>query len=193
MTDPASQHPYMYCRGNPISYADPSGYERAYGPTGTYEWDNQDRPTSGYGYTNRDQVTLSNKTISILNKLHRLRKGNAPKSYGKRTVYCDEWREGFVTSRNLKGSFTKYVERDLRQMGYRNVDIEPFGADFIGTPPHYHDGHQWAYLKVKANGLEVWISTESNYKGRIYQSLQHRPPDRKINPRTPSGTPSPTP
>jgi len=27
ITDPASQHPYMYCRGNPISYADPSGYD----------------------------------------------------------------------------------------------------------------------------------------------------------------------
>jgi len=26
MTDPASQHPYMYCRGNPIRYSDPSGY-----------------------------------------------------------------------------------------------------------------------------------------------------------------------
>jgi len=27
MTDPASQHPYMYCRGNPIRYSDPSGYK----------------------------------------------------------------------------------------------------------------------------------------------------------------------
>ncbi|MCD4785781.1 MAG: hypothetical protein K8T10_18330 [Candidatus Eremiobacteraeota bacterium] len=27
MTDPASQHPYMYCRGNPIRYSDPSGYD----------------------------------------------------------------------------------------------------------------------------------------------------------------------
>jgi len=26
MTDPASQHPYMYCGGNPIRYSDPSGY-----------------------------------------------------------------------------------------------------------------------------------------------------------------------
>ncbi|MCD4785779.1 MAG: hypothetical protein K8T10_18320 [Candidatus Eremiobacteraeota bacterium] len=26
MTDPASQHPYMYCRGNPVRYSDPSGY-----------------------------------------------------------------------------------------------------------------------------------------------------------------------
>jgi len=26
MTDPASQHPYMYCRGNPIRYSDPSGF-----------------------------------------------------------------------------------------------------------------------------------------------------------------------
>jgi len=34
MTDPASQHPYMYCRGNPVNYADPSGYDRIY--TGMY-------------------------------------------------------------------------------------------------------------------------------------------------------------
>ncbi len=27
MTDPASQHPYMYCGGNPISYSDPSGHD----------------------------------------------------------------------------------------------------------------------------------------------------------------------
>jgi len=27
MSDPASQHPYMYCRGNPIRYSDPSGYK----------------------------------------------------------------------------------------------------------------------------------------------------------------------
>jgi len=26
ISDPASQHPYMYCRGNPIRYSDPSGY-----------------------------------------------------------------------------------------------------------------------------------------------------------------------
>ncbi len=26
LTDPASQHPYMYCHGNPIAYSDPSGY-----------------------------------------------------------------------------------------------------------------------------------------------------------------------
>ena len=26
LTDPASQHPYMYCHGNPIKYSDPSGY-----------------------------------------------------------------------------------------------------------------------------------------------------------------------
>ena len=26
MTDPASQHPYMYCHGNPVTYSDPSGY-----------------------------------------------------------------------------------------------------------------------------------------------------------------------
>ena len=27
ISDPASQNPYMYCRGNPIKYADPSGYD----------------------------------------------------------------------------------------------------------------------------------------------------------------------
>jgi RHS repeat-associated protein len=27
MHDPASQNPYMYCRGNPIKYSDPSGYD----------------------------------------------------------------------------------------------------------------------------------------------------------------------
>ncbi len=26
LTDPASQHPYMYCHGNPVKYSDPSGY-----------------------------------------------------------------------------------------------------------------------------------------------------------------------
>ena len=26
MTDPASQHPYMYCHGNPVRFSDPSGY-----------------------------------------------------------------------------------------------------------------------------------------------------------------------
>ncbi len=26
MTDPASQHPYMYCHGNPVKFSDPSGY-----------------------------------------------------------------------------------------------------------------------------------------------------------------------
>jgi RHS repeat-associated protein len=26
MSDPQSQHPYMYCHGNPIKYSDPSGY-----------------------------------------------------------------------------------------------------------------------------------------------------------------------
>ena len=30
ITDPASQHPYMYCHGNPISYSDPSGYDKIY-------------------------------------------------------------------------------------------------------------------------------------------------------------------
>jgi hypothetical protein len=27
MDEPASQHPYMYCHGNPINYSDPDGYE----------------------------------------------------------------------------------------------------------------------------------------------------------------------
>ena len=27
MTDPQSQHPYMYCHGNPVKFADPSGYK----------------------------------------------------------------------------------------------------------------------------------------------------------------------
>jgi hypothetical protein len=27
MSDPASQNPYMYCRGNPVKYSDPSGYD----------------------------------------------------------------------------------------------------------------------------------------------------------------------
>jgi RHS repeat-associated protein len=27
LSDPASQNPHMYCRGNPIKYSDPSGYE----------------------------------------------------------------------------------------------------------------------------------------------------------------------
>ena len=27
LTDPASQHPYMYCHGNPVKYSDPSGYD----------------------------------------------------------------------------------------------------------------------------------------------------------------------
>ena len=27
LTDPASQHPYMYCHGNPVKFVDPSGYE----------------------------------------------------------------------------------------------------------------------------------------------------------------------
>ena len=27
LTDPASQHPYMYCKGNPVTYSDPSGYD----------------------------------------------------------------------------------------------------------------------------------------------------------------------
>ena len=26
MTDPSSQHPYMYCHGNPVEFSDPSGY-----------------------------------------------------------------------------------------------------------------------------------------------------------------------
>ena len=26
MDDPSSQHPYVYCQGNPIRYSDPSGY-----------------------------------------------------------------------------------------------------------------------------------------------------------------------
>ena len=26
LTDPTSQHPYMYCHGNPVKYSDPSGY-----------------------------------------------------------------------------------------------------------------------------------------------------------------------
>ena len=26
ITDPASQHPYMYCHGNPVKFSDPSGY-----------------------------------------------------------------------------------------------------------------------------------------------------------------------
>ncbi len=26
LTDPASQHPYMYCHGNPVKFSDPSGY-----------------------------------------------------------------------------------------------------------------------------------------------------------------------
>ena len=29
MNDPQSQHPYMYCKGNPIKYSDPSGYQSA--------------------------------------------------------------------------------------------------------------------------------------------------------------------
>jgi len=36
ITDPASQHPYMYCRGNPINYADPSGYDSVF--IGTYQY-----------------------------------------------------------------------------------------------------------------------------------------------------------
>ena len=27
ITDPASQHPYMYCHGNPVKFSDPSGYD----------------------------------------------------------------------------------------------------------------------------------------------------------------------
>jgi len=27
LSDPASQNPYMYCRGNPVKYSDPSGYQ----------------------------------------------------------------------------------------------------------------------------------------------------------------------
>ena len=27
LTDPASQHPYMYCHGNPVKFSDPSGYD----------------------------------------------------------------------------------------------------------------------------------------------------------------------
>ena len=27
MTDPSSQHPYMYCHGNPVKFSDPSGYD----------------------------------------------------------------------------------------------------------------------------------------------------------------------
>jgi hypothetical protein len=30
LSDPLSQNPYMYCRGNPIKYADPSGYTLVY-------------------------------------------------------------------------------------------------------------------------------------------------------------------
>ena len=26
MSEPASQNPYMYCKGNPVKYSDPSGY-----------------------------------------------------------------------------------------------------------------------------------------------------------------------
>ncbi len=36
LTDPASQHPYMYSRGNPISYSDPSGYDSVY--IATYQY-----------------------------------------------------------------------------------------------------------------------------------------------------------
>ncbi len=36
LTDPASQHPYMYCHGNPISYSDPSGYDSVY--IATYQY-----------------------------------------------------------------------------------------------------------------------------------------------------------
>jgi len=27
LSEPASQNPYMYCRGNPVKYSDPSGYD----------------------------------------------------------------------------------------------------------------------------------------------------------------------
>jgi hypothetical protein len=37
LSDPASQNPYMYCRGNPIKYSDPSGY--AYDEATMDVWD----------------------------------------------------------------------------------------------------------------------------------------------------------
>ncbi len=39
MAEPASQNPYMYCRGNPLKYSDPSGYN----------WDVDLRPDAGGG------------------------------------------------------------------------------------------------------------------------------------------------
>jgi len=68
MTDPASQHPYMYCRGNPINYADPSGYDIEFkkDPIGwwMYEshlWGPYGRPVSEWGSAKSTKGNIRNE------------------------------------------------------------------------------------------------------------------------------------
>jgi RHS repeat-associated protein len=182
MGDPQSQHPYMYCHGNPVKYSDPSGYEIAEGPTGAHEWDNQDRPRTDY----EELSPIIYDAKEILDALHNYELQRAPFYVGKQVVFCDYWRSLFVKSKDklnkfdLNGKYVQYLKSELNKLGHRDITVEVFGAIYDGKPPDHNDGHQWFYIRIKKGDTEYWMFSESNYKGSIYRSLPHVAPNRKI-------------
>ena len=56
MSEPASQNPYMYCKGNPVKYSDPSGYQGISAPGGPFDPDYNFHPIPAEGPAPREGV-----------------------------------------------------------------------------------------------------------------------------------------
>jgi len=173
--DPQSQHPYMYCRGNPLKYSDPNGLtEQAIGPNGNVKtWSNpmRFRPPSDTRLSgNRKKV--ADAAVKVLDDIHDKR--FAPK------WLCDDWRDFFVRNidRDIPGGGKEHkifardpVMQELKSKieemsGVKISQITPY-AGFLpykgDDTNQYAKGHSYVYLEIPVPGdRSVWILTESN-------------------------------
>jgi len=71
MAEPASQNPYMYCRGNPLKYSDPSGYDsiQIFTAPGVRGYDNDNIEKLKDGGLNTVQSTILSDDLGKNKKL----------------------------------------------------------------------------------------------------------------------------
>ena len=183
MGDPASQHPYAYCHGNPVNYADPSGYkEEAYGLNGTkIEWG---KSSYRIDPVDANELSFAGKVVSsargVLQKKFNLMYGSD--GYFSNKWSCYSWRSRFCV---VDKDATKILTiNDFQKRTYKELSDaiqKVTGTTPTSITPYFRQrediGHTYVYLRFQfENKPDVWLFTEANASLLYKQSI----PDGRI-------------
>ena len=186
ITDPASQHPYMYCHGNPIGYSDPSGYDAVYilYGHGRRRWSKNEIENlrdNGKNTVTESNLSVADLRIALKNadyliivahgmgdkQTHNLNYINEFRDHQNNLIWSDKFTRLIATTSSIK---TKLLFADFCYSGkltqYGKNNMKSLKMQYVGYSNKTSDSHRGLYIiKSIINGASLGDALMRNPAG----------------------------